>query len=201
MVATPADILSVVDARAQLRVDTDGPDSLIETAVRAAVAYVSKRTGLPIIDRMQTFSVMPARGPLASILLPTKFVLPDRAADATTNPATVARTGIVNVKYWEISQELREAPGGNVIVADLGRREVAGDMTYLYPPSEGWPEVLSLSLVHVTAWLGIELDGPGIDHVRTAVTAWAHIFYEAPETIRGALTAEALINALIDYPV
>ena len=85
-------ILSLADARIQLRVDqVDAEvDAAVTAAIEDAVAWVALRSGIPLIDREMMFVMDPPVSPLLPIVIPSQDV-----------------KGITRVAYWSTSGTLR----------------------------------------------------------------------------------------------
>ena len=177
-------ILSLADARIQLRVDqVDAEvDAAVTAAIEDAMAWVALRSGIPLIDRERMFVVDPPVSPLLPIVIPSQDV-----------------KGITRVAYWSsTSGTLRADPDGawgsgadDDPLTDLGRLDKlsAADATLLYPPAAGWPTVLNYSQFLITADVGYTLVAAGVDPVRRAVIVAARAFFEntTSEAARRAL--------------
>ena len=163
MPSAATDILSLEEARLQLRLDDDVEDSLVESAVQGAVDYCQRLAGKPFLD-----------------VATTLYLERPSLADAPMRIPRRDVKSIRTVQYWETSQELRDDPSGTVAVNDLGRRQEDGWDTLLWPPEDGWPEVLTDSVFQVGMTLGFaDADSiPGIAGIRQAVRAMTTVHFE-----------------------
>ena len=169
MPSTALEVLSLADAKAQLRVTVDDHDALITGHIEAAVDFVAKKTHIPLLDETYTVDV--------------ERPVSDRPMVFGWGVLDIM--GVISVAYWEPTQELREAPTGSIDVADLGRldymRNYTGDRWYLWPPAAGWPEVLGNSLIKLELKRSVTDVPPGL---RTAVLLAVRQLYEGFYEIR-----------------
>ena len=169
MPSTALEVLSLADAKAQLRVTVPDHDALITGHIEAAVAFVAKKTHVPLLDETYTADV--------------KRPVSDRPMVFGWQVFDI--TGVISVAYWEPTQALREAPTGSIDVADLGRldhwRHYKGDRWHLWPPAAGWPKVLSESLINLELKRSVTEVPPAL---RTAVLLAVRQLYEGFYEIR-----------------
>ena len=163
MPSAATDIFSLAEARLQLRLDDDVEDPLVESAVQGAVDYCQRLAGKPFLD-----------------VATTLYLERPSLADA---PMRIPRQDVKEItafEYWETSQEWRDEPSGTVVVDDLGRRQEDGWDTLLWPPEDGWPEVLTGSVFQVGMTLGFaDADSiPGIAGIKMAVAAMTTVHFE-----------------------
>lgn len=182
MAATALDVLSLEDARLQCRAD-DGAenDALLTSAVMNAVSYVSRRTGIPLIDVSKIFNVVP--GTNDTLVIP--------AADVKR---------IASIQYWRPGTgALRLAPAGSVNVATIGRVEdLKNGCTRIWPPAAGWPARLQGSCFVVEATVGFDIDDES-EALRQAVILMTRVFFENPDRIESDFAVSALIEPWIRY--
>lgn len=179
MANSATDIISLADAKDQLRIDGDDQDELVLAAIDGAVSWVSSYLRMPLVDRTQTFD------------LPESLVTGDR-------PATVKSPfvrSVSSIAYWLPTQELREDAGGSVDAATLGRIEPNRSIFYrsdIYPPAAGWPDMLRGSKVIITATVGRDIADheTGITH---AVILAIRQHYEQPEWSQQSAAMLALL--------
>ena len=121
MADSATDILSVEDAKMQVRADGDEPEinAIIERAIKGAVGYVERYTRIPLIDRERIFTLNTC-GTDEPLVIPVRDV-----------------KEVVSARYWEAAQKIRENPSGTITVANLGRLDERLVDTHLYPPAEG----------------------------------------------------------------
>ena len=167
MPATALDVISLADAKAQLRVTVDDHDALITGHIEAAVDFVSLSVGIPLRDETaHTLTYLP-------------FPL-DQPMNFSGSPYVKSVSELI---YWEPSQELREEPGGVVDVAGLGRLEARppGGMWLLWPPVAGWPDILEGTGFNIALIQGVADVPPGL---RTAVLLAVRQLYEGYSELR-----------------
>lgn len=181
MATEATDILSLADAKLQLRAD-DGiadVDNLVTQAVKSAVGYIEKETGLPLIERQDVYEA-PMRGKSLAVIVRARHI-----------------TAVTEVKYWQTSQEAREEPTGDVPVANLGRRKedrIKG-WTLIWPPADGWPDMLGCSLIRFTVTRSYELNESKDEHLRQAIILMTRNFYDQPERFESDFAVNNLIRA------
>ena len=170
MPSTALDVLSLADAKAQLRITVDDHDALITGHIEAAVDFVVKSTSIPLLDDTYT----------ANVERPVRAEYPVVFGWGVFDIAEV-----VSVAYWEPTQALREAPTGSIDVADLGRidhvRNYKGDRWHLWPQAAGWPEVLDDSLIKLELKRSMTEVPPAL---RTAVLLAVRQLYQGFREIR-----------------
>ena len=185
MAANPTDILSVADAREQLRVGADA-DSLIATAIEQAVYYVATLTGLPLLDVQEdVYARIPVTEKSAAFL-PVLDVMAVRT-----------------FQYWQNSQHLRESPNGSFDLSDdtaenyavLRLDDPGLDYTPLWRSNADWPSFLPLSKVKVGVTRGIDLAGVHRP-IKQAVILMMRQFFESPERFESSFAVNALLEPL-----
>ena len=175
-----ADILTIDEARLQLRVDDTSAavTDIIEKAMDDAIAHVSVQIGASLIDQQRTI--------IASV--PLKL----------SDPIHMAQPDILiidRLQAWTTSAKIRMPPDlswgsetDDLDLDELGR--LSGQK--LYPPLAGWPDFLSGSHLLVTVTFGFTPPGyvrpsgadPGqaanwsLSGVRRAVILSMRDFYE-----------------------
>ena len=186
MATQPTEILSVDEAKAQLRIDDDDTDMLLNAAIAAAVADAARRIGRPLIDREL---VLQAKRPEKRLPLavPTPYM---RAM-----PLPV-------IRYWEPEQELRENPTGEVDAATLGRTDPVADLpnTLIYPPAAGWPDSLRESTYQVTVTVGWDVPEADGDSLVQAIALLTRHYYEAPDMMEAEFAVNSLLARWIAWP-
>ena len=170
MPSTALDVLSLADAKAQLRITVDDHDALITGHIEAAVAFVVKKTHSPLLDETYT----------------TDVKRPVRDRRMVFGRGVFDITEVVSVAYWEPTQALREAPTGSIDVGDLGRLDRVYysfdvDAWHLWPPADGWPKVLDDSLIKLELKRSVTEVPPAL---RTAVLLAVRQLYQGFREIR-----------------
>jgi len=172
MPVTLEEVLPLDDLKRAIRVDGDFDDARVTMARDAAVRYCEGFYGFPIITRTGEYEVN----------------RPRRAEDPAWIPA--APISITEaVKYWTTSGKRREEPNGTIAAADLGRVKQSGyKMTKVWPPANGWPEMLRVleqgrraySPMEFTVTEGYDsaADIPDIEGIREAMILQARINYD-----------------------
>ncbi len=154
-------------------------DRRITRAIKAAVGYVEKETGLPLIEAQDTYEV---------------------SVRANEIPAILPRLHIKSIDevlYWEKEQELREEPQGNIAVESLGRikADPYKDWTLVWPPADGWPIRLYGSEFRFTVTRSYELDSSKDEHLLQALILMMRNFYDQPERFESDFAVNNLIRA------
>ena len=176
MASSALEVLSLEDARLQCRAD-DGPehDALLRDAVEDAVGYVSRMTGIPLVDRSENFNVVPSG----------KTPIEISARDVKE---------VEEIRYWQPTQELRESPTGTVTVSDLGRiEELRNGCTRIWYPAAGWPNYLPGSCFQVTVKVGFDITEKS-KSLRRAVILMTRTFFENPDRFESDFAVVALIE-------
>ena len=175
MAATATDVLSLADAKQELKViDTNQFDAKITNQIAAAVSFVERQLGRPLIDAE---------------------TIVDCWRPGDTDPLCVRMHDVdrvVDVEYWSTDSSLREDPDDGVTVADLGRIDTRPDQTIIYPPAGGWPEILSGSWLRVSMVRAFDTERH--PSVRQAVVVALRMFYAGD----GMIGTKAAVYALID---
>lgn len=144
MASSALGVVSLDQAKFELRIDGDDQNADITNVVASAVEWVQVDSGLPLIDDVMVLHVDPASRSDLPVLLETNYVLSAQAA------------------YWTQSSEgQREDP--DAYISGLGRL-VPSSMpraTWLWPPDEGWPgDRKSGTPIQVTATRGFTTTPP-----------------------------------------
>ena len=112
-------------------------DLIIEGQIRSAVSWVSEATGHPLVDVTKKVYVCP-RGDSAPILIETRFA-----------------KSLSSIKYWDsngaLNMEANAILGGGFL-----SNRVFG-VAYIYPPDNGWPEILTGSSFEITIIEGYDI--------------------------------------------
>ena len=131
---TALDVLSLDSAKQELQVEnTAAFDARITMNIGAAVDFVARELGRPLID---VHEALPVHPPAAGDELPVEL----RATDVAT---------VGDVSFWTPTSSLRLDPDGTVTRADLGRVLIGDNEVVAYPPVGGWPAVLPGSKLRV----------------------------------------------------
>lgn len=167
MADTALEVYSVERAKRNLRI----PDSLTEhdgligDLIAASVSFIEEETGRPLIDRSNTYQL---------------------AVPQADRPLFAPLMDVLNVsrlRYWSTDGALRSDPDGSISGSNLGRIASTFRGLMVYPPADGWPEVLSGSRVHLTVTQGLNLpdwpDTPGSVQDEAAV----HPFHALREAV------------------
>ena len=189
MAATALEVVPREEIKLELRIlarDTDH-DTILESQISAACSFVSRQVETPLVDVTETIYV---------------------PRPATHEPLTFRALAVKQVEevgYWTSTGTLRSDPDGEVDVATLGRHVVHDRINVLYPPSDGWPEVLEGSLLMLTVIRGLDLlrakaNDPNMTEVKPeymalkqAVILCVRQFYEGYREIRPTEAFYALI--------
>ena len=180
MAATATDVVSLAEIKAELRIGVDDHDELLTSQIAAAVSFVSREIDAPLLDVTETIYV-----PRPLRLRPVTF----RARAAKVVEA---------VEYWTASSSLRMPPDGRIDGAHLGRREFDDVAVVVYPPVDGWPEVLPGSMLVVEVVRGIDIDASN-QALKQAVILAVRQFYDGYREIRPTEAFFALIAPFRRY--
>ena len=172
MPATALDVLSVDAAKVALRIDSDEHDAEIATAIIAAVQYCSAISNLPLVDTCGNNTAFSGTAARHLFQVPTRYMKPPLPA------------AIMSIVYWSPGQALREEPTGEIPVADLGRFDVLSEIrrTDIYPPTDGWPDILAGSVFRVTALLGFT-QLPNAEAITRCVALMTRIYWEGDSDV------------------
>lgn len=187
------DILPLATAKGALRIDDTAGDADLTASIKASVDYCQRLAGKPFLDITENLYI--ARPALSDspMRIPRRYV-----------------RSISDIAYWQKTQKLREDPSGEVLLAyadpgapqddedPIGRTQEDGYDTLVWPPSAGWPEVLTDSAFLVTVVLGYATADviPGIEGIRKAVTLQAGVYYDG---IVEDMHREAVLRLLEPY--
>ena len=184
MAESATDILSIEDAKTQLRIGGDSVDALVMAAVTNAVAYVSNRTGIPLVDRDDT------------VYCP----LPASKQSCITIPRVDCKQ-IRHLHYYEPDQDLNAEPnaslqgwdptGANYTTFHFGEPGLI--TTPLYRTGQDWPDFRTGSRIQIVVRRGFTL-GADDEGLKAAVILMMRHFYEAPERFE----SDFAVNALLD---
>ena len=158
-------VVSVAEAKRTLRVTDSDDDTLITACIEAGVSYVMRRANIPLIDR--TVEIEATR--------------PAKVADPVCLWQRFIKS-VDSVVYFETDDAFRDAPGGSIASADLGRVELAPLGTVVYPPADGWPAIKSSSKLEFTVTAGFDID-ENSKALKQAVILAAREFYEGHREI------------------
>ena len=176
MAATALDVLSLAAAKAELQVeDTDAFNARIEAEIGAAVDFVSRELGRPLLDLTEIYECPP---PAAGATYPLRI----EATDAT---------GVDHINFWTLDGELRSAPEGHILDSDLGRVLLADEQVEVWPPAAGWPDALGGSDLEV--YITRAFDTEAHPSVRHAVICATRNFYNGATEI---MTRNAVFHLL-----
>lgn len=187
MAAAATDILSLADAKLQLRIDGDDHDSLVTTAIGAAVSHVSAVTRLPLVDHSKTI-----------------YRAPPASSDAVMTIEDAYLKTITEWTYITPDQNMQADRAGTITIADLGRIET--DMhgyTHIQPPVAGWPDMSNRYGVRPTTQKIVYTRGytPAAheDRIKQAVILVMRDFYEQPDRDYTNKSTEAVLAQLMDF--
>ena len=167
MATTAVEILSLAEAKEQLRVTTPDTDALITMSIESAVSYVAKRANVALLDKSRKIDVLPFSDTVYVRLI------------------TRACKSITTVKYWLETQSLRELPTGTIGLSKLGRRDVGPTFVAIWPPPDGWPKRKNYSPIRFTFIEGLTLDGHNQALKQAVILAMREFFIghrELPES-------------------
>ena len=181
MATEVTDILSLADAKLELQADDGIPDvdRRITRALKAAVGYVEKETGIPLLEQVVSFDVSIRANDIPAIL-PRLYI---KSIDA--------------VLYWQKTQEMREEPQGVIPVESLGRMKADPykDWTLVWPPADGWPVRLNGSQFRFTVTRSYELDSSKDEHLLQGIILLLRHFHDQPERFESEFAVLSLIRA------
>ena len=163
-------------------------DSLLEFQIDAAISWMENELSVPILDK---YGALGAVRPRRSI----EFL---SGEDLPLCFLTQSIRSISRVRYWSCETgELRENADETIAIADLGRSGYGADGIYrIWPPGDGWPEILSGSLMLADVVIGIDPTPPGL---RQAVILAVRQLYEGHDEIRPDHAMYALMNPFRRY--
>ena len=177
MAATTEAVLSVAELRRELRIGIEDTNpetaALVEAQRDSAVSAVSEYLAAPLVDTTETLR-------------------PSRPDDATA-PLVLYAPGsaLVSLRYWSTSGALRLDPDGEIPLQDLGRTQRAGFRFLIWPPADGWPEVLAGSQLELEVRRGID---PIPKALRQACVLAARAYYDGDRTVTSRAAMFALIG-------
>ena len=120
------------------------------------------------------------------------FLVISPAYDRTITAATP-------IRYWTPGQEAREAPGGSITLASLGRRarSEGGVSLFVYPPAGGWPDAVNERMAEIDVDRAWNMTEGERESVRGIVVLWARGMFTRED--RHFTAAEKLIRPLAWY--
>ena len=173
MAASATDVLSVADAKAQLRIDGEDANALVQDLIEQAVAYVSEAARLPLIDRAETLRPRPPYSKSSPMVLPVRFV-----------------KAVTEFQYWSLaSQYEREAPGETIDVSELRIDARETGRTLLWRATD-WPDMQAFR-PQVTVTRGYDIPARG-SPVRSALILTVRALAEGRPLLGDSI--RALIN-------
>ena len=184
MSETALEVLSVAEAIVELQVDADDAPRIarVTSLIPEAVAMVAEGSGIPFVDTSKVIHVGRLLDPTDALELRTTFI-----------------KSITQIKFWELTQNLRDDPAGTIAGADLG---YAYRDFYAYrvrPPADGWPEMLLDSVMRIELVRGIEGDlDPG---VKTAAILVLRHLYRGSSNPQEASAIEYYLNKIKDIAI
>lgn len=178
MVTKPTEVLSYQEMKDELRLDDDEHQSLIEGQIAAAVSWVEKLCGKPILDTTVTLYRRP----------------PARRQD----PIFVQELyGVqqVTLRYWPPGYTARVAPPIDLDMTELGavRETTSYGGHAIYPPPLGWPDLEPDTMLVVEAVCGIGTADKLPAGLRLAIVAATRHLYEGGQDLHPTHTLHALI--------
>ena len=191
MATTAFEILSLEEAKRQLWIDdNDSQDVQTRLAIQNAVHYVSIMTGLPLIVKQTIYPACPPIDEESPIILQFGFLKPQ-----DSDPK-----GISGIYYWGSTQKKRDEPTGTIDVNNLGYiRNFNGLPVEVYPPGDGWPDVLQGTEFIFTINEEYSLKDQG-DTVKQVVILMTRQFYENPQNFEASLAVNAILTSLKQTP-
>ena len=177
MSATAEDVLPVAELRRELRISLEDTNpetaALVESQRDSAVSAVSKYLRAPLVDTTETLR-------------------PWRPDDATAPLVlTAAGAALVSLRYWSPSGALRLDPDGAIPLAELGRTQRGAFRFMVWPPADGWPDVLAGSQLELEVRRGID---PVPRALRQACVLAARGFYDSDRTVTSRAAMFSLIG-------
>lgn len=139
MATDATDVLSLDEAKRELRVEGTDHDTLITAHLEVAVQHVSDYIDQPLLDTADEV--------VASIPCDSDMPVEVRRS---------AVKSVQSVQYWEPDGSLNADPGGTQSI--VGRLEQVSN-THIYriwPPDGGWPDALDESYFIVNLTRGLE---------------------------------------------
>ena len=187
-ISDPLEIVPLADMRLQLRAsDTSDNNSIITANIKAAVGWLIKETGRPILRVTETYSHRPCPGK-APLLIRRQNV-----------------TAVTELKYWDADDDdLRSNPTGSITT--FGRLLLYPTRphlcAYLYPEDdEEFPKVLDGSVYELTLTRGIDFALPEAESLKQALILVTREFYEGRREIASNSAIYSLISSWVaEYP-
>ena len=132
------DIVTLERMKTELRIPatiTDH-DLIIEGQIKSAISWVSEATGHPLIDITKKIYDCPYGA--SPILISTHFA-----------------KSLSGIKYWDSDGSLNAGPNATLTGSYLTNRILG--IASVYPPDEGWPDILAGSLFEITLIEGYDI--------------------------------------------
>jgi len=183
MADSALEILPLETAKLQLRLDGDDYDELVTVAIKNAVSYISTLTGLPLIAKdLEVYRCRPLidDGPIQFYFDFNQSIIADFKA-------------VNSVKYLTVDQKQREAPKGSIDPATLGDVRRSDTLMWIYPPEQGWPEVLYGTKFLFNIRLEYDND-EAKDAIAQAVTLMTRQFFDNPQQWESTFAVKSLID-------
>ena len=166
MAASATDILSIESVKFQLQID-DGTEldneSELTSIIKRAVGFVSRITGVPLIDSSKVAWAGISSGATNPVVVPLKNI-----------------KTIESIKYWTTLDETRLAPTHEVVTTRIGRLEELPFGTVVHPPADGWPDACN-SMLEFTCKVGVDIDEGNEDILTLVVLVARQIANGHPE--------------------
>lgn len=173
MADSALDILSLADAKSELRLPADhvSQDALLTSLIAQAVSFVSSDAALPLLDRAET--VWPSwpreKSPMR---IPVRHV-----------------RSVTSISYWEPDQALSADPAGTVVEADWGRSVFETGYALVYH-SDVWPAALPGSNAKVAVVIGADCP----EAVKSAVVLWFRFLHSGKDSLPDRNAYERVIS-------
>ena len=167
MAASQDDVLNLEEIKRQLRIGGDTPESraafteeneMLTDLIGQAISHIEDAIGQPVIEKTQAYFI-PRWGEDTAIAISLRYI-----------------ESVSEIKYWTSDGALRSNPDGTIPVADIGRNGYLLDhggeyrkCYTIYPPADGWPEILTDSALQVSFVRGIDVAGEGKSLVAATV--------------------------------
>lgn len=147
-------------------------DAVIQSKFTAAAAWVTRESGVPLIDYTKTVYCPRPRGDDTPLVIDDTYV-----------------KEITAIKYWTADGTLVDDPDGTYVPGRL--RAHALDHAVLWPNTQGWPTVLNRSDLEITYTRGTPTVEEGL---RGAVVLIAYDLYQGAPEIKPTAAVFSLIN-------
>ena len=175
-------IVSLEAVKQELRIPEDDTtqDALLNRHIQAATDWVIRHTDVPLQRTTQTISVY---------------------RPITENPMCIELpniTDVSNIHYWPCDSTLRVEPPNQITLADLGRQGYSDgeQVYYIYPPEDGWPQILGFSTFEVA--IAQRVDPVPVGLIQTVILGVRQL-YEGHDEISPDHAMNVLMSPFIDY--